>query len=96
MAVKDDVKKVKKAFEAKYPKLKGTVYLTSGNRTWRKQLDFILERDNAYKNIKRRFKKKFKAVLEKANLHILMEKVKGNSSIYGVSIKKANVFHIYK
>ena len=48
-------------FEFEYPEYVGKVYLTggNGNRSWQRQMEFILERPTQYPNISRRFTKIF-------------------------------------
>jgi len=41
-------------------------------------------------------KKLLKTAIEATGLSILLEKVTGTISKYGVSIEKANAFHVYK
>lgn len=155
MTIKTEVKTALGTFEKNNATYKGKAYLTSGSRTWRNQLEIIInpKRRNNYLNIKSRFKRKFgiaaipnpssrmtaaqlawwqteigkqagkspgfphvggkaqdvsvknldlagkrllKAALEAAGLSILLEKVTGTTSKYGVTIDKANVFHVYK
>jgi len=57
MGVADDAKRAVEAFEKENPKLKGKARLTSGSRTWKEQLEIILDpkRKNNYQNIKKRF-----------------------------------------
>lgn len=66
MGVAEDVKKALKEFEEANPKLKGSASLTSGSRTWKEQLEIILDpkRKDNYSNIKKRFLEKFKDVKE--------------------------------
>ena len=61
MKMETEVRAIIAIFEAKYPELKGKIYLTSGNRTWQEQLDIILARSQQanYPNIKRDFKTTF-------------------------------------
>ena len=48
-------------FERDNPQYAGKAYLTGGNgeRTWQRQMEFILERPNSYPNISKRFTNKF-------------------------------------
>lgn len=52
--------------------------------------------DISVKNLDTAGKKLLKAEIEKQKLSVLMEKVTGSTSKYGVSIEKANVFHCYE
>lgn len=60
MTIRQDTQRVVTAFIAAAPTRSGRVYLTAGNRTWQEQLNFILERNNAYLNIKQRFRQHFR------------------------------------
>lgn len=50
-----------KEFEESFPEYSGKVYMTGGNgeRTWEKQMEFILSRPGKYPNIQNRFSKCF-------------------------------------
>ncbi len=155
MTVKTDVQTMLSKFEKDNAVYKGKAYLTSGSRTWKNQLEIIInpKRKKNYLNIKSRFKTKFKlatipapsskmtsaqltwwqteigkqagkspgfphvggkaqdisvknvdlvgkkllkTAIEAVGLGILMERVTGATSKYGVSIERANVFHVYK
>jgi hypothetical protein len=50
--------------------------------------------DVSVKNLDKDGKEKLKKVLEARKLKILMEKVTGTDSEYGVSLEQANVFHV--
>ena len=52
-------------FEKDNPQYAGKAYLTGGNgeRTWQRQMEFILERPNSYPNISRRFTNTFNVQL---------------------------------
>ena len=52
--------------------------------------------DISVKNLDTSGKTELKKKLEKAKFKIFMEFVTSSTSIYGVDIKKANVFHVYK
>ena len=52
--------------------------------------------DISVKNMDLVGKKLLKTAIEATGLSILLEKVTGTISKYGVSIEKANVFHVYK
>lgn len=52
--------------------------------------------DVSVKNLGNDDKKKLAAIMKKAKIKILYEKVSGSTSEYGVAIGKANVFHCYK
>jgi len=62
VTVKSEVQAVKKKFEKTNRKYIGKAYLTSGSRTWKEQLEIIInpKRKKNYINIKSRFKKKYK------------------------------------
>ena len=60
-----------------------------GFRTWA-----ALRKDVSVKNLDKDGKEKLKKVLEARELKILMEKVTGTDSEYGVSLEQANVFHV--
>lgn len=52
--------------------------------------------DVSVKNLDVPSKKKLKAKIESQKLKILLERVTGSSSEYGVTIEQANVFHVYQ
>lgn len=52
--------------------------------------------DVSVRNLDGDGKMALKEALEKGRLKILMERVSGSSSEYGVSLSSANVFHIYE
>jgi len=52
--------------------------------------------DVSVKNLGNGDKKKLSAIMKKAGIKILFEQVSGSTSIYGVPITKANVFHCFK
>jgi hypothetical protein len=52
--------------------------------------------DDSVKNLDKDGKDKLKKTIEAKKLKILMEKVTGTESEYGVSLENANVFHVTK
>lgn len=52
--------------------------------------------DVSVKNLDKDGKEKLKKALEAKSLKVLMEKVTGTDSQYGVSLEQANVFHVTK
>jgi hypothetical protein len=53
-----------------------------------------LAQDLSVKNLSADAKTKLKDKIESKNMSVLMEKVTGTESQYGVSLEQANVFHI--